>query len=79
MLRNTHVFQYKEIYKQRRENIERVFADAKERHGLRYTMLRGLEKGKNAGDANFCMHEFKEIGNMETQEEAAKAVCTWQK
>ena len=41
-----HVFQYKEIYKQRRETIERMFADAKERHGLRYTMLRGLEKAK---------------------------------
>ena len=28
---------------------------------------------------DICVHEFKEIGNMETQEEAAKAVCTWQK
>ena len=36
-------------------------------------------KGKNAGNANFCVHEFNEIGNMETQEEAAKAVCTWEK
>ena len=32
-----------------------------------------------AGDANFCVHEFKEIGNMETQEEATKATCTWEK
>jgi transcription elongation factor Elf1 len=29
-------------YKMRGQTIERVFADAKEKHGMRYTMLRGL-------------------------------------
>ena len=28
----------------RGETIERVFADAKEKHGMRYTQLRGLKK-----------------------------------
>ena len=32
----------KELYKQRKETIERVFADAKEKHGMRYTQYRGL-------------------------------------
>lgn len=32
----------KEIYKQRKETIERVFAEGKEYHGLRYTRFRGL-------------------------------------
>ena len=32
----------KEIYAQRKETIERVFADAKERHAMRYTHHRGL-------------------------------------
>ena len=32
----------KEIYAQRKEAIERVFADAKERHAMRYTHHRGL-------------------------------------
>ena len=32
----------KEIYKQRKETIERVFADAKEKHAMRYTHHRGL-------------------------------------
>jgi len=34
----------KELYKKRGETIERVFADAKEKHGMRYTNLRGLRK-----------------------------------
>ena len=33
---------YKEVYANRKKTIERVFADAKEKHGLRFTQLRGL-------------------------------------
>ena len=36
----------KEIYKQRKETIERVFADGKERFGLRYTRFKSLKKNK---------------------------------
>ena len=32
----------KEIYARRKETIERVFADAKEKHAMRYTHHRGL-------------------------------------
>ena len=32
----------KEIYAMRKETIERVFADAKEKHAMRYTPYRGL-------------------------------------
>lgn len=34
----------KEIYAQRKETIERVFADMKEKHGMRWTTLRGLKR-----------------------------------
>lgn len=34
----------KEVYERRKETIERVFADLKEKHGLRWTTLRGKEK-----------------------------------
>lgn len=34
----------KAIYKRRKETIERIFADAKEKHGLRWTKYRSLEK-----------------------------------
>ena len=39
-----HTEENKQIYAQRRETIERVFADLKEKHGMRWTTLRGLEK-----------------------------------
>ena len=41
-IRHTEV--WKELYPKRAENIERVFGDAKEKHGMRYTQLRGLKK-----------------------------------
>ncbi|CAK6472115.1 transposase [Peribacillus simplex] len=34
----------KSIYAKRKETVERIFADAKEKHGMRWTTLRGLEK-----------------------------------
>lgn len=37
-----HTPEYKELYSHRKETIERVFADAKEKHGMRYTLYRGL-------------------------------------
>ena len=33
---------YAQLYKRRKETIERVFADAKEKHAMRYTQYRGL-------------------------------------
>ena len=39
-----HKQEVKEIYAKRKETIERVFADAKEKHGMRWTTLRGLKK-----------------------------------
>lgn len=37
----------KEIYKMRKEKIERSFADSKNNHGYRYAMYRGLKKNQN--------------------------------
>lgn len=34
----------KEIYAMRKETIERVFGDAKEKHAMRYTQHRGLTR-----------------------------------
>lgn len=39
-----HTYECKELYKDRSKTIERVFADLKEKHGLRWTTLRGIEK-----------------------------------
>ena len=35
---------WKELYPKRSETIERIFGDAKEKHGMRYTQLKGLKK-----------------------------------
>ena len=39
-----HSAEWKEYYPKRKETIERVFGDAKEKHGMRYTQLRGQKK-----------------------------------
>ena len=40
----THTEKVKNIYKRRKETVERSFADSKEIHGLRYCRMRGLSK-----------------------------------
>ena len=37
----------KELYRQRKEKIERSFADSKQNHGYRYAMYKGIEKNQN--------------------------------
>lgn len=37
----------KELYKLRKEKIERSFADSKQNHGYRYAMYKGIEKNQN--------------------------------
>jgi len=42
-----HSAKGKELYTLRSQSIERIFADGKEKHGLRYTCLNGLAKVKS--------------------------------
>jgi hypothetical protein len=42
-----------------------VFADAKEKHGMRWTTIRGLKKIVRVGDAYYCCHEFEETGYLD--------------
>lgn len=44
--------------------IERVFADTKEKHGMRYTKYRGLDKKSGAYDTCFCHNEPKKISHL---------------
>lgn len=53
----------KNIYQQRKETIERVFADAKEKHGMRYTQYRGLAKVKMELPLLFGCMNLKKIAN----------------
>lgn len=54
--------EYKEIYPRRKETIERVFADGKENHCLRYTRVRGLKKNRHVGSIIFACHNLMRIG-----------------
>jgi 5-methylcytosine-specific restriction endonuclease McrA len=52
-------------YSGRKETIERVFADCKEQHGMRYTRLRGIEKVTQEVYLIFaCMNIKKMINRM---------------
>lgn len=56
-----HTKKGKELYKKRGETIERVFADAKEKHGMRYTHYRGLRKVQNYMTLLFACMNLKKI------------------
>jgi len=64
-LRHTH--EIKQIYARRKETIERVFADAKEKHGMRWTTLRGLKKLSMQAMLTFASMNLKKM-----------ATWTWQ-
>ena len=50
---------YRELYKRRKETIERVFADAKEKHAMRYTQYRGLAQVTKWGKLEFSAMNLK--------------------
>ncbi|QCH26990.1 IS1182 family transposase [Clostridium tyrobutyricum] len=51
------------VYKRRKETIERVFADAKEKHGFRFTHLRSLAKMKMEVTLTFACMNLKKLAN----------------
>ncbi|MBC3698882.1 transposase, partial [Bacillus pumilus] len=53
----------KSIYAKRKETIERVFADAKEKHGMRWTKLRGLKKVSMQAMLTFAAMNLKKLAN----------------
>lgn len=56
-----HTPKYRDIYKLRSQTIERVFADAKEKHAMRYTGLRGLQKLKMQVTLTFACMNLKKL------------------
>ena len=77
-----HTPLYRDIYKLRQQKIERVFADAKEKHGMRYTQYRGLAQVTNWVKLKFAAMNLKKTGHLEMEteksfsgEEAEKDSC----
>lgn len=56
-----HTRRWKEIYPRRKETIERVFAENKEHHNLRFTRLRGLQKNQDQATMIFACHNLVKL------------------
>lgn len=56
-----HTPKYKELYRMRKEKIERVFADAKEKHAMRYTPYTGLAQVSNRVRLKFAAMNLKKF------------------
>ena len=59
---------YQELYKRRKETIERVFADAKEKHAMRYTQYRGLAQVSNWVKLKFAAMNLKKLATWKWKE-----------
>ena len=53
--------EYRDLYARRKETIERVFADAKEKHAMRYTQYRGLAQVTNCVKLKFAAMNLKKL------------------
>ena len=53
----------REIYDKRKQTIERVFADAKEKHAMRFTPYRGLAQVTNWVRLKFAAMNLKKLAN----------------
>ena len=53
--------EYADLYKLRKEKIERVFADAKEKHAMRYTPYTGLAQVTNWVRLKFASMNLKKL------------------
>ena len=56
-----HTQRGQNLYKMRSQTIERVFADAKEKHGMRYTQYRGLRKVQHHLTLIFACMNLKKL------------------
>lgn len=56
----------RDLYAKRKEIIERVFADAKEKHGMRYTLYRDLAQASKWVRLKFAAMDLKKLARWKT-------------
>ena len=66
----------KALYAKRKETIERVFADAKEKHAMRYTHHRGLARVERWVRLKFAAMNLKKLANWSWKNSASPARTT---
>ena len=67
---------YQRMYKARKETIERVFADAKEQHGMRYTRYTGLAQVRNWVKLKFAAMNLKKFANRLWKDTCPSPICS---
>ena len=67
-----HTLKGRETYAKRKETIERVFADAKEKHSMRYTHIRGLSRVRSQVGLKFAAMNLKKIAVWEWRNHTLK-------
>ena len=67
---------YQRMYKARKETIERVFADAKEQHGMRYTRYTGLAQVRNWVKLKFAAMNLKKFANRLWKDTRPSPICS---
>jgi transposase len=67
--------EYEKLYSKRKETIERVFADAKEKHAMRYTHFRGLAQVSNWVRLKFAAMNLKKLANWKWRDLISALCC----
>ena len=70
-----HTPEYKAIYEQRKETIERCFADAKEKYAMRYTPYRGLSQVSKWVKLKFTAMNLKKLAIRQWNELLSRCFC----
>ena len=68
--------EYKDLYTKRKETIERVFANAKETHTMRYTFYRGLAQVSNWVRLKFATMNLKKLARWKARKRLAPLSST---
>ena len=69
-----YVPKYKELYNKSKETIERVFADAKEKYGMRYTLYRGLTQVRKWVKLKFAAMNLKKLAMWKWKKEVVALI-----
>ena len=65
--------EYKGLYARRKETVERVFADAKEKHAMRYTFYRGLARVANWVRLKFAAMNLKKLASWKARKRSSRS------
>ena len=72
-----HTLGMSDLYKKRKETIERLFGTAKESHGFRYTQMYGKARMQMKVGLTFACMNLKKLANILHQRERRKSLSSY--